>query len=69
MAAGNRTDMPGMVRISFGLYNTLDEIDALIEALQKIAAGKYHGHYTQDRATGEFHPKGWEPEFEKFYSL
>jgi cysteine desulfurase/selenocysteine lyase len=69
MAAGNRTDMPGMVRISFGLYNTFEEIDALIEALQKIAAGDYHGQYTQDRATGEFHPKGWEPEFEKFYSL
>ena len=69
MAAGNRSDMPGMVRISFGLYNTLQEIDALIEALKKIRAGEYLGKYAQDRSTGEFHPQGWESGFEKFFAL
>ena len=38
MLAGDRSEMPGLVRISFGLYNTKDEIDLLIQALQAIRA-------------------------------
>jgi selenocysteine lyase/cysteine desulfurase len=30
-------DVPGLVRISFGIGNTLDEVDALVAALQAIA--------------------------------
>lgn len=33
---------PGLVRISFGLYNTFEEIDILIETLNKIVKGKKH---------------------------
>lgn len=33
---------PGMVRISFGLYNTTQEIDVLIGMLKKIAYNKKH---------------------------
>lgn len=32
MLAGDRRQMPGMVRVSVGLYNTKDEIDWLVEA-------------------------------------
>jgi cysteine desulfurase/selenocysteine lyase len=28
--------VPGTVRVSFGLYNTTEEIDKLIEALLKV---------------------------------
>lgn len=66
---GDRSDMPGMVRISFGLYNTIDEIDNLIEALKAIAASEYQGEYKQDPTTGEFHPLGWEPAFEQYFAL
>ncbi len=59
--AGDRRQMPGMVRISFGLYNTTAEIDALVEALQRIARGQYAGEYRQEAASGEFVPFGWEP--------
>lgn len=31
---------PGMVRISFGFYNTIDEIDRLLYAIEKITANK-----------------------------
>ncbi|MCX7884237.1 MAG: aminotransferase class V-fold PLP-dependent enzyme [Caloramator sp.] len=31
---------PGMVRISFGLYNTTEEVDVLIEMLKKISQNK-----------------------------
>jgi cysteine desulfurase / selenocysteine lyase len=67
MLSGDKSDMPGMIRASFGLYNTTEEIDALVEALNYIAKGKYQGRYTQDIASGEFMPEGWQPDFEKFF--
>jgi len=69
MLAGDRSSMPGMVRISFGLYNTREEVDALIDALKAIRNGDYQGEYTQDMASGEFHPKGWAPDFDQFFAL
>jgi cysteine desulfurase/selenocysteine lyase len=67
--AGDRSEMPGMTRISFGLYNTSDEVDAFLEALASVASGKPRGRYTQDRATGEFRPDGWAPDFEEVFPL
>jgi hypothetical protein len=61
--------MPGLVRISFGLYNTLDEIDTLIEALNRIARGEYSGQYIQEKSLGEYHPVGWDPDFEEYFSF
>lgn len=66
---GDRTDMPGLIRASFGLYNTLEEVDALVEALTCLARGVYQGKYTQNRATGEFIPEGWMPEFYKYFTI
>lgn len=54
MAQGDRGTMPGMVRVSFGLFNTVDDVDRLADALQEIAAGRVRGRYVQDRASGEF---------------
>jgi selenocysteine lyase/cysteine desulfurase len=69
MLARDKSDMPGLVRISFGLYNTLDEIDTLIEALIRIARGEYSGQYIQENSSGEYHPVGWEPNFEEYFSF
>ncbi len=69
MLAGDKSDMPGMIRASFGLYNTTDEIDALVEALTCIAQGKYKGGYLQDIASGEYRAEGWQPKFEEYFSL
>lgn len=66
---GDKTDMPGLIRASFGLYNTLEEVDALIDALKAISAGDYVGEYIQDTASGEYHPVGWDPKFEDYFSL
>src|SRR5574341_696433 len=57
-----RGEMPGMVRVSFGMYNTVDEVDVLIEALWAIMRGDYRGDYIQDISTGEFRAKGWQPD-------
>jgi selenocysteine lyase/cysteine desulfurase len=69
LLAHDRRHMPGLVRASFGLYNTLDEVDVFLEALVKIARGEYRGDYRQDQASGDYTPDGWEPEFEKYFSL
>lgn len=69
MLSGDRTDMPGMIRASFGLYNKSEEIDQFILALKKIVRGEYHGRYRQDKASGEFKPEGWNPDFENYFSL
>jgi selenocysteine lyase/cysteine desulfurase len=66
MLAHNRAHMPGLVRASFGLYNTLAEVDYLVEALTKIACGEYKGDYVQDRASGDYAPRGWQPDFKSF---
>jgi len=69
MIAGNNENKPGLIRMSFGIYNILEEVDIFIDAIRKIAAGEYKGEYVQDVSSGEFHPKGWKPEFEKFFSI
>ena len=60
---GDRRHVPGLVRIAFGLYNTHEEIDACIAALQCIACGKYGGKYYQDVASGQFYPEGWQMDY------
>ena len=69
MLQGDKSEMPGMVRVSFGLYNTVQEVNILIDALQKISAGKYRGKYIQDKATGEYSPAGWQADFSDYFKL
>lgn len=65
--AGDRREMPGMIRASFGLYNTREEVDAWIAALQAIQAGAYRGDYVQDPASGEYTPRGWKVDFSQYF--
>jgi hypothetical protein len=69
MLAGDKSEMPGLIRISFGLYNSFDEVDALINALSRISRGEYKGRYVQDKATGEYAPVAWQPNFSDYFKL
>jgi cysteine desulfurase / selenocysteine lyase len=69
MLAKDKSDMPGLIRASFGLYNSFEDIDGFIEALAKIASGDYKGVYTQNIATGEYQPVGWQPEYERYFNF
>ncbi|OGO39405.1 MAG: class V aminotransferase [Chloroflexi bacterium RBG_16_57_11] len=69
MLGKDKSDMPGLIRASFGLYNSLEDVDGFIEALTKIAGGDYKGVYTQDITTGEYHPAGWQPDFEGYFKV
>jgi selenocysteine lyase/cysteine desulfurase len=65
IVSGDRSQMPGLVRASFGIYNTPQEVERFLSALSRIAAGQYEGTYHQDMKTGEFKPEGWDPQFEQ----
>lgn len=67
--ARDRTRLPGTVRASFGLYNTVAEVDRLVTALTEIAAGRYSDAYVLDAEKGEYTPRGFEPDFAKYFSL
>lgn len=47
-----------MVRVSFGAYNTPEDVDVLVEALLAVTRGDYRGRYrrTDD---GEYAPLGY----------
>lgn len=57
---GDRSRLPGLVRVSFGCYNTLDEVDRLVEMLERIARGDYAGQYEVDRPSGMYLPRGFD---------
>ncbi|HEX9090531.1 MAG TPA: aminotransferase class V-fold PLP-dependent enzyme [Anaerolineales bacterium] len=67
--ADDRSEMPGLIRASFGLYNTLADVDTLVEALTEISRGKNKGKFIQDKVTGEFSPMGWQPDYSKYFQL
>lgn len=69
MMADDRRRVPGMVRVSFGMYNQAAEIDILADALEQIAAGAHEGEYYQDKTSGQYLPKNWHPDFGKYFSL
>ena len=67
--ANNRSDMPGLTRISFGMYNTAEEVDVLLQALTNIERGKYYGRYEQDTRSGEYHAIDWKPDLGRYFRL
>jgi selenocysteine lyase/cysteine desulfurase len=67
LLGGDKSNMPGMVRASFGCYNNTDDVDRLMEMLQRIARGAYQGDYRLNRASGEYLPADYvEPLAEHF---
>ena len=67
--ARDRSQIPGTIRASFGLYNTRDEVDAFIRMVRKIAAGDYSKDYVLDKEKGEYVPRGFAYDFEQSYAL
>jgi cysteine desulfurase/selenocysteine lyase len=65
----DRSTVPGAVRMSFGMYNTREEVDRIIDALKVVANDEYKGDYEMDIETGEYHPKGFDINFDDYFSL
>jgi len=56
MRSGDRPQVPGLVRASFGIYNTVAEVEDLVAMLDVIAAERYAGEYVLDPETGAYAP-------------
>ena len=64
---GNKSNMPGMVRASFGCYNNLSDIDALVDILERIVRRDFTGRYVQNPRSGAFHAEGYEIPYHKYF--
>ena len=68
--SGDRSTMPGLVRASFGIYNTREDVDVLIEALQAVEKGAYdRERYILDKASGEYSILNYNINIEDYFSL
>ncbi|MGE5590852.1 MAG: aminotransferase class V-fold PLP-dependent enzyme [Bacillota bacterium] len=65
VSRGDRTHAPGMVRASFGLYNTTEDVDVLVEALGRVARGDIRGDYVFDPAGPSYEPRGFSWDLER----
>jgi selenocysteine lyase/cysteine desulfurase len=61
--SGDKSSMPGMVRASLGCYNNEEDIDRLVEMLQRVVRKEYAGSYVQSRSSGAFAAQGFHPSF------
>jgi cysteine desulfurase / selenocysteine lyase len=62
--ASDRSDVAGLVRMSFGLFNTEREVGQVVELLRELAAGGPRGRYRFDPAWGEYRAEGNEAEID-----
>lgn len=69
LLAEDRRRVPGLVRVSFGCYNTVDEVNVLIDMLERIVEGHFQGDYVQDRVSGEYDPAGFDHQFRQAFDL
>ena len=69
--ANDRSDIPGMLRVSFGFYNEEEELDILIEALKNIMKNrkKYFDKYILDKEIGEYFPKRYKDNFKQYFEI
>jgi len=61
--AGIRPNVPGLLRASFGIYNTISEVEEFVRMLDTLCNGTYRGEYLVDPDTGQLLPEGeggWE---------
>ena len=55
--------------MSFGIYNTIEEIDQFMEMVRRIAAGDYSKDYVLNKEKGEYAPRNFNLDFENYYRL
>ncbi|RMG67976.1 MAG: aminotransferase class V-fold PLP-dependent enzyme [Calditrichaeota bacterium] len=65
----DRSQLPGAVRVSFGIYNDESEIDVLVDLLKRIAARQWQGDYVVDRWSGEYHPRGFSIDYDQYFTF
>lgn len=57
--AGDRVDLPGVLRASFGCYTNQEDLQRLTAMIRRVAAGDYRGDYVVESCTGSYYPRGF----------
>jgi cysteine desulfurase/selenocysteine lyase len=65
----NRSDMPGLIRMSFGCYSNQADVDRLVEMLERVISGDYRGEYVEEPGSGSYYPRGFDPHSVRKYFL
>ena len=69
ISEGYRAELPGAVRLSFGIYSNEEDVDRFLTALRMIVRRKWKGEYVMDDSTGEYRCKGFQPSFDEHFTL
>lgn len=62
-------DLPGAVRASMGVYNSMSDVEAFLDAMQAIAANRYAGTYKVVTQTGDYWAEGFRPPLSDFFNF
>jgi len=65
----DRSDIPGAVRMSFGIYNTEEDVDLACDAIAAIARGEHRRDYRIDLERGAYHLPSADDAFERYFSF
>jgi selenocysteine lyase/cysteine desulfurase len=65
----DKSQVPGMVRVSLGLYNTKKDIHELLNALKNISKGNYCKEYVLNKNYGSYAPLNWNFNYHDFFTL
>jgi len=66
---GNYQHLPGLIRLSLGLYNTAEEIEYFAEAVEKIVTYGSQGRYSFDKRTHLYVPEKFSFDFDSVFTL
>ena len=64
---GDKTAMPGMVRASLGCYSNESDVDALVDAVERVARKEYKGTYKQSQKSGAYHVTNFTQDYAKYF--
>ena len=66
---GDKSEMPGMVRASFGCYTNTEDVDRFVDMVERVSRGQYRGQYELHAPSGEYVPANYEEPLAGFFSL
>jgi len=69
LLGGDKSHMPGMVRLSFGCYNNTADVDRLVAMLERIGRGAYRGDYRLEASSGEYLPANYQEPLAEYFLL
>ena len=67
--AGDKSELPGAVRVSFGAYNTFKEIDDFFALIDKIIRKEYKGNYLVAKQYGVYRPENYLFDYADYFEL